>query len=106
MNFDRLRFVAERAALGEGLEALLSVDIPERPGRYVTRAPIFYHLPHLTTFSVFSRFTPSYTPALSRNSLIDTTPLIAHMYSCHFSSRLTRARRRWRASLPSFGVTE
>ena len=36
MNFDRLRFVAERAALGEGREALLSVDIPERPGRYAT----------------------------------------------------------------------
>ncbi|KAF8269759.1 tryptophan synthase beta subunit-like PLP-dependent enzyme, partial [Lactarius quietus] len=34
MNFDRLRFVAERAALGEGLEALLSVDIPERPGSF------------------------------------------------------------------------
>ena len=33
MNFDRLRFVAERAELGEGREALLSVDIPERPGR-------------------------------------------------------------------------
>jgi threonine dehydratase len=33
MNFDRLRFVAERAALGEGREALLSVDIPENPGR-------------------------------------------------------------------------
>ncbi|PPQ71085.1 hypothetical protein CVT26_011625 [Gymnopilus dilepis] len=30
MNFDRLRFVAERAELGEGREALLSVDIPER----------------------------------------------------------------------------
>ncbi|KAF8973233.1 threonine ammonia-lyase [Flammula alnicola] len=29
MNFDRLRFVAERAELGEGREALLSVDIPE-----------------------------------------------------------------------------
>ncbi|KAI0245582.1 tryptophan synthase beta subunit-like PLP-dependent enzyme [Lactifluus subvellereus] len=34
MNFDRLRFVAERAALGEGREALLSVDIPERPGSF------------------------------------------------------------------------
>jgi hypothetical protein len=30
MNFDRLRFVAERAELGEGREALLSVEIPER----------------------------------------------------------------------------
>lgn len=35
MNFDRLRLVAERAELGEGREALLSVEIPERPGRYV-----------------------------------------------------------------------
>ena len=35
MNFDRLRFVAERAELGEGREALLSVDIPEKPGRCV-----------------------------------------------------------------------
>ena len=36
MNFDRLRFVAERAELGEGREALLSVEIPEKPGRYAT----------------------------------------------------------------------
>ena len=35
MNFDRLRFVSERAELGEGREALLSVDIPEKPGRYM-----------------------------------------------------------------------
>lgn len=34
MNFDRLRFVAERAALGEKKEALLSVTIPERPGTF------------------------------------------------------------------------
>ena len=35
MNFDRLRFVAERAELGEGREALLTVEIPEKPGRSV-----------------------------------------------------------------------
>ncbi|KAG6064180.1 hypothetical protein E4U32_000470 [Claviceps aff. humidiphila group G2b] len=34
MNFDRLRFVAERAAVGEGKEVLLSVSIPERPGAF------------------------------------------------------------------------
>lgn len=34
MNFDRLRFVAERAALGEKKEALMSVAIPERPGAF------------------------------------------------------------------------
>lgn len=32
MNFDRLRFVSERAELGEGREAMLSVDILEQPG--------------------------------------------------------------------------
>jgi len=34
LNFDRLRHVAERAELGEGLEALLAVGMPERPGSY------------------------------------------------------------------------
>src|SRR5438105_733437 len=34
MNFDRLRFVAERAEIGEGREALLAVTIPERPGAF------------------------------------------------------------------------
>ena len=34
MNFDRLRFVAERAELGEQREAILAVSIPERPGSF------------------------------------------------------------------------
>ncbi|MGE5143250.1 MAG: threonine ammonia-lyase, biosynthetic, partial [Acidobacteriota bacterium] len=34
MNFDRLRFVAERAELGEEREAILAVTIPERPGSF------------------------------------------------------------------------
>jgi threonine dehydratase len=34
MNFDRLRFVAERAEVGEEREALLAVTIPERPGSF------------------------------------------------------------------------
>jgi threonine dehydratase len=32
MNFDRLRFVAERAELGERREAIFAVNIPEEPG--------------------------------------------------------------------------
>lgn len=32
MNFDRLRFVAERAELGERREAIFAVTIPEEPG--------------------------------------------------------------------------
>ena len=34
MNFDRLRFVAEEAELGENREAILAVTIPERPGSF------------------------------------------------------------------------
>ncbi len=34
MNFDRLRFVAERAEVGEAREAILAVTIPERPGSF------------------------------------------------------------------------
>jgi threonine dehydratase len=34
MNFDRLRFVAERAELGEKREAVFAATIPERPGSY------------------------------------------------------------------------
>ncbi len=33
-NFDRLRFVAERAEVGEHREAILAVTIPERPGSF------------------------------------------------------------------------
>jgi threonine dehydratase len=34
MNFDRLRFVAERAEIGEKREAILAVTIPETPGSF------------------------------------------------------------------------
>ena len=47
MNFDRLRFVAERAALGEKKEALLSVNIPERPGAFADLVNTV--LPHAVT---------------------------------------------------------
>ncbi|KAI9569690.1 tryptophan synthase beta subunit-like PLP-dependent enzyme [Boletus coccyginus] len=42
MNFDRLRFVAERAELGEGREALLSVEVPEKPGSFFALHSIIY----------------------------------------------------------------
>ena len=34
MNFDRLRFVAERAMLGEQREVVFAVTLPERPGSF------------------------------------------------------------------------
>jgi threonine dehydratase len=35
INFDRLRHVAERAEVGEQREALLAVEIPEKPGSFL-----------------------------------------------------------------------
>jgi threonine dehydratase len=35
VNFDRLRHIAERAAIGENREALLAAEIPERPGSFI-----------------------------------------------------------------------
>jgi threonine dehydratase len=35
MNFDRLRHIAERADIGGGREALLAVEIPEKPGSFL-----------------------------------------------------------------------
>jgi len=35
MNFERLRHISERAAIGKGKEALLSVKIPEKPGSFL-----------------------------------------------------------------------
>ncbi len=35
MNFDRLRHVSERAEIGEQREALIAVEIPERPGAFL-----------------------------------------------------------------------
>ncbi|KAL2885923.1 threonine dehydratase [Ceratocystis lukuohia] len=47
MNFDRLRFVAERATLGEGKEVLLAVTIPEKPGAFATLIKTI--IPHSVT---------------------------------------------------------
>src|SRR5262245_61106667 len=42
MNFDRLRFVAERAELGEKREALLTLKVPETPGTFVKLNNVVY----------------------------------------------------------------
>ncbi|KAH9453869.1 hypothetical protein Pst134EB_013971 [Puccinia striiformis f. sp. tritici] len=50
MDFDRLRFVAERVDLGEQREALLSVVVPERPGSFV-KLHSYLHPRPVTEFS-------------------------------------------------------
>ena len=45
MNFDRLRFVAERAEVGEEREALLAVTIPEERGSFRRFLELIGNLP-------------------------------------------------------------
>ena len=45
MNFDRLRFVAERAEVGESREALLAVTIPEERGSFKRFCALIGELP-------------------------------------------------------------
>ena len=50
MNFERLRFVAERAELGEYKETMLAVEIPEKPGSLVNLCKLL-NKRNLTEFS-------------------------------------------------------
>ena len=50
MNFERLRFVAERAELGEYKEMMLAVEIPERPGSLIDLCKLLKNR-NLTEFS-------------------------------------------------------
>ncbi|KAF2110255.1 threonine dehydratase-like protein [Lophiotrema nucula] len=63
MNFDRLRFVAERAAIGENKEALLSVTIPEKPGAFAKLVSIVHRM-------AVTEFAYRYTSPSSANVLI------------------------------------
>ena len=50
MNFERLRFVAERAELGECKEVMMAVEIPERAGSLIDFCRLL-HKRNLTEFS-------------------------------------------------------
>lgn len=50
MNFSRLRFVAERAEVGDGKEVLMMVQIPEKPGSF-QRLHSHIHPRSVTEFS-------------------------------------------------------
>ncbi|CAE6416659.1 unnamed protein product [Rhizoctonia solani] len=65
MNFDRLRFVAERAELGEGREALLSVEVDEKPGSFVTLHSIIH--PRAITEFMYRYSAPTGFPISSPN---------------------------------------
>ncbi|KAI9682056.1 MAG: hypothetical protein M1817_000110 [Caeruleum heppii] len=68
MNFDRLRFVAERAALGEKKEALLALQIPEQPGAFAELIKTI--LPHPVTEFSYRYSNPEWGNVLMGISLL------------------------------------
>ncbi|QRV93808.1 cysteine synthase [Ceratobasidium sp. AG-Ba] len=75
MNFDRLRFVAERAELGEGREALLSVEVDERPGSFIALHSIIH--PRATTEFMYRYSAPIGLPVNGSNGV---SPYKAHIF--------------------------
>ncbi|KAG8737560.1 hypothetical protein FRC12_017104 [Ceratobasidium sp. 428] len=89
MNFDRLRFVAERAELGEGREALLSVEVDERPGSFVALHSIIH--PRATTEFMYRYSAPSGFPISASNGVSQSK---AHIFlSFRLQATTPTARR-------------
>lgn len=71
INFSRLRFVAERAELGEGREALFTAEIPEERGRFAVIYLLRLSSHVVVTVSLL--FILSYIPVQSLSSATDIT---------------------------------
>jgi threonine dehydratase len=69
MNFNRLRFVADRAELGLNKEALISVVIPERPGAFIALHNLI--LPRAITSFTYRYSDPDHAYIFSSFSLLD-----------------------------------
>ncbi|TIA92808.1 hypothetical protein E3P81_01247 [Wallemia ichthyophaga] len=67
MNFDRLRFVAERASIGEGRECMLSITIPDEPGMFVKLHSAIH--PLAVTEFVY-RYADDHPPAHAQDAVI------------------------------------
>jgi threonine dehydratase len=93
MNFDRLRFVAERAEVGEEREALFAVTIPEERGSFKRFCTLLGTLPaggELTTKNIAAKATN--TPATSKNtSKTDNSTPLSQRNITEFTYRISDA---------------
>ncbi|CAO1616929.1 unnamed protein product [Sympodiomycopsis kandeliae] len=78
MNFSRLRFVAERAEVGDGKEVMMMVEIPETPGSFM-KLHSHIHPRNITEFSYRYNVTES-TSSDGSSSTTSTRAPVAHIY--------------------------
>jgi len=104
MNFDRLRFVAERAEVGEEREALFAVTIPEERGSFKRFCELLGTLPaggNLSVGSELSKITPkniavqsTNTPTTAKNtSKIDLSTPVSQRNITEFTYRISDANK-------------
>jgi threonine dehydratase len=95
MNFDRLRFVAERAEVGEEREALFAVTIPEERGSFKRFCSLLATLPaggELTTKIIATKSIN--TPATAKNTpKIDPSAPVSQRNITEFTYRISDANK-------------
>ena len=86
MNFERLRFVAERAALGEYKEAMFAVEIPEKAGSLIEFCTLLKNR-NLTEFSyrMSNSINAQIFVGIEVNGLIDKTNLLDVFNNSNYS---------------------
>ncbi len=101
MNFDRLRFVAERAEVGEEREALFAVTIPEERGSFKRFCTLLGTLPAGGHLSVNGNnatkniaFQAPNTPATAKNTpKIDNSAPLSQRNITEFTYRISDANK-------------
>jgi threonine dehydratase len=92
MNFDRLRFVAERAEVGEEREALFAVTIPEERGSFKRFCELLGTLPaggELTTKNIAAQAIN--TPATAQKQPINSSVPLSQRNITEFTYRISDA---------------
>ncbi|SGY14494.1 BQ5605_C010g06204 [Microbotryum silenes-dioicae] len=99
LNFSRLRFIADRAELGEGKEAMMRVIIPETPGAFLQLHSVIH--PRAVTEFVYRYSSPtrafiflSFYLSSASSSSNNTTQPVPSINGTSTSRPLTPAERR------------
>jgi threonine dehydratase len=95
MNFDRLRFVAERAEVGEEREALFAVTIPEERGSFKRFCALLGTLPaggELTTKNIATQAINTLATA-KKVAKIDTSAPLSQRNITEFTYRISDAHK-------------
>lgn len=102
MNFSRLRFVAERAEVGDGKEVMMMVEIPETPGSFMKLHSHIYPR-SITEFSYRYNVTESSRVVITGSGAESAVVPVAHIYLSFYLNGET-ASSSARANIEALGT--